>query len=505
VHTFASPLERALRVASDSCAVVCEDRRLKYHELGERCRRLAGALGKLGLQKGDRVAVHALNSERYLELFLAAPAAGLVLVPINSRLAEPEVVDILADSGASVLFTDQDSAPSGAEPDLKCVRIPDGYEALLERADEVDLGQSIVEDDLAALFYTSGTTGAAKGAMHTHRGLLSSAQNFMSTWPFGPETSWIICSPMFHTGGILAVLATIWHGGTHVILPAFKPDLALDAIERERVTHTLMVPTMLAAATEEQIARPRDVSSLLFLSHGASPIAAQTLRRAHVAFPDAELLHVYGTTETTPITTLMPHEERLLEAPEVGSCGKPAVGVDVRIVDADGAEVPPGVVGELVVRSPSVMLAYWNKPLETAEVLRDGWYWSGDLGYRDSQSNIFLVDRAKDMIVTGGENVYCAEVEDALYDHPSVLEAVVFGIPDNRWGEAVHAVVVPRSPDVSVEALIVHCRERIGGYKVPKEIEIRPQGVPKSAAGKILKRELRAPFWADRETKVAGS
>ena len=184
---------------------------------------------------------------------------------------------------------------------------------------------------------------------------------------------------------------------------------------------------------------------MLYLSHGASPIALETLRRAHLAFTDAELLHVYGTTETTPITTLMPHEERLFDVPQVKSCGKPAVGVDVRIVNPDGVDLPPDVVGELVVRGPSVMVSYWNKPAETAQVLRDGWYWSGDLGYRDSHSNIFLVDRAKDMIVTGGENVYCAEVESALYDHPFVLEAVVFGIPDQRWGEAVHAVVVPRS------------------------------------------------------------
>ncbi|MGA2930011.1 MAG: AMP-binding protein, partial [Solirubrobacteraceae bacterium] len=450
------------------------------------------------------VAVNALNSERYLELFLAVPAAGLVLVPINARLAEPEVLAIVEDSRPRVLFTDQTFA--GEQPDVEHVlTLPDGYEQLIASGAEVELGTGVEERDLAALFYTSGTTAAAKGAMHSHRGLLSSAQNFMSTWPFGPDTSWLICSPMFHTGGILAVLATVWHGGTHVLLPAFKPDLALDAIEHERVTHTLMVPTMLAAASEEQLSAPRDVSSMRYLSHGAAPIALETLRRAHRAFPGAELLHVYGTTETTPITTLLRHEERLLDAPECGSCGQPAVGVDVRIFDADGRDTPPGEVGELAVRSPSVMLAYWENPEETDKVLRDGWYWSGDLGYRDSHSHIFLVDRAKDMIVTGGENVYCAEVESALYDHPRVLEASVFGIPDERWGEAVYAVVVPRTPAVTKEELIAHCKQRIAGFKVPKGIELRELSLPKSAAGKILKRELRDPFWAGRETQVAGS
>ena len=503
MHTFAAPLERAQRVAPDSCAVVCEDRRYTYAELGEKCRRLAGALRDLGLEKGDRVAVRALNSEQYLMMFLAVPAAGLVFVPINARLAEPEVVSILADSGARVLFSDRGFEE--ARPDVEQISLPDGFDAMIAAAPEIELGAGVEENDLAALFYTSGTTGAAKGAMHTHRGLLSSGQNFMSTWPFGPDTNWIICSPMFHTGGILGVLATVWHGGTHTLLPAFKPDLALDVIERERVTHTLMVPTMLAAATDEQVARPRDVSSLRYLSHGASPIAPETLRRAHQAFPDAEMLHVYGTTETTPITTLLPHEELLLDKPEVRSCGKPAVGVDVRIRDADGRDVPPGVVGELVIRSPSVMVAYWEKPEETAAVIRDGWYWSGDLGYQDSHAHVFLVDRAKDMIVTGGENVYCAEVESALFDHPDVLEAVVFGIPDPQWGEAVYAVVVPRRTGVSKEELISHCRERIAAFKVPKTVEIRPESLPKSAAGKILKRELREPFWAGREARVAGS
>jgi long-chain acyl-CoA synthetase len=504
MHTFASPLERALRVAPEACAVVCEERRRTYAELGARCRRLVDALQRLGVERDDRVAVLALNSDSYLELYLGLPAGGIVPVPVNTRLADPEVRSILEDSGPKLLFTDREPGELAGLVD-RVVRIPDEYEDLLAGAAEAALGEGIGENDLAVLFYTAGTTGAAKGAMHTHRGLLSSGQNFMSTWPFGPETRWLICSPMFHTGGILGVLATVWHGGTHVIMPAFDPKLALDLIQREGVTHTLMVPTMLAAATDEQLANPRDVSSLRYLSHGASPIATETLRRANRAFPDAELLHVYGTTETTPITTLMPHEERILDSSEVRSCGMPAVGVDVRIVDHEGSEVEPGAVGELVVRSPSVMRGYWNKPEETAEVIHHGWYLTGDLGYADANSHIFLVDRAKDMIVTGGENVYCSEVENALYDHPDVLEATVFGIPDPRWGEAVYAIIVPRGEWLTSEALLAHCRERIAGYKVPKRIELRTEPLPKSGAGKVLKRALREPFWAGREAKVGGS
>ena len=501
MYTFAAPLGRALRIAADSCAVVSGDHRRTYAELGSRCRRLAGALRGLGLVPGDRVGVIGLNSDRYLELYLGVPAAGFVLAPVNSRLAAAEMRAILQDAGVRVLFTDGGYAGAVAE---RVVTMPGEYEDLISAADEVPLGEGVAEDDLAVLFYTSGTTGAAKGAMHSHRGLVSSGLHFMATWPFDRDTRWLVSSPMFHTGGTIAMMATVWSGGTHVMMPSFDPDLALDLIEREGVTHTLLVPTMLAAAASAQLSRPRDVSSLRYLSHGASPITTETLQRTRRAFPGAELLHVYGTTETTPITTLLPHEERILDTPRAGSCGQPAVGVDVRVIDASGAEVPPAVVGEIIVRSPSVMTGYWQKPEETAAVLAGDWYRTGDLGYQDEESYLYLVDRAKDMIVSGGESIYSTEVESALSSHPSVDEVAVFGVPDERWGEAVHAVVVCRA-DVTADELIAHCRARIARFKVPKRIELRAEPLPKSAAGKILKRDLRDPYWATRQTRVGGA
>ena len=262
----------------------------------------------LGLVPGARVGVIALNSDRYLELYLGLPAAGYVLVPVNSRLAPAEMRAILDDAGVSVVFAD--AVYPGAAGAGRVLTMPGDYEDLLAAADEVPFSDAVTEDDLAALFYTSGTTGAAKGAMHTHRSLVSSALHFMAAWPFDRQTRWLVASPMFHTGGILATLATVWAGGTHVIMPRFDPGLAIDLIEREAVTHTLLVPSMLAMAADAQLARPRHVGSLRYLSHGASPISAETLRRTRHAFPGAELLHVYGTTETTPITTLLPHEER---------------------------------------------------------------------------------------------------------------------------------------------------------------------------------------------------
>jgi long-chain acyl-CoA synthetase len=501
MYTFAHPLDRALGTAAGSLAVVCEDNRRTYAELASRCWRLAGAMRRLGLAPHEHIGVIGLNSDRYLELYLGLPAAGYVLVPVNSRLAPAEMAAILDDAGVSVLFADADYP--GAAGVKRVLSMPGDYEDLIASADEEPPGGEAAEDDLAVLFYTSGTTGAAKGAMHTHRSLLSSALHFMATWPFDGQTRWLVASPMFHTGGIIGTLATVWAGGGHVIMPRFDPELAADLIEREAVTHTLLVPTMLAAAARAQLDRPRDVSSLRYLSHGASPISVETLRRARRAFPGAELLHIYGTTESTPITTLLPHEERVLDTPRVHSCGQPAVGVEVRIADEDLAELQPGAVGELMVRSPSVMAGYWNKPGATAEVLRDGWYLTGDLGYRDEDSYIYLVDRAKDMIVSGGENVYSVEVEDALASHPAVEEAAVFGVPDPRWGEAVYAVVYTQA-QVTPGELIAHCRERIAAFKVPRSVELRSEPLPKSAAGKVLKRELRAPHWAGQETQISG-
>jgi long-chain acyl-CoA synthetase len=501
MYTFAQPLTQALSTAPGACAVVCQDRRRTFAELGARCRRLGGAMRTLGLAPGDRVGVVALNSDRYLELYLGLPAAGYVLVPVNSRLAPAEMRAILDDADVSVVFADADYP--GLAGTGQVLTIPDDFEDLLAAAGELPFNDAVTENDLAALFYTSGTTGAAKGAMHTHRSLVSSSLHFMATWPFDRQTRWLVASPMFHTGGILATLATVWAGGAHVIMPRFDPDLAVDLIEREAVTHTLLVPTMLAMAAGAQLARPRDVSSLRYLSHGASPISAETLRRTRQAFPGAELLHVYGTTESTPITTLLPHEERILDTPLVRSCGRPAVGVEARIVDDAMADLPAGAIGQLAVRSPSVMAGYWRKPEATAEVMRGDWYLTGDLGYLDDESHVFLVDRAKDMIVSGGENIYSTEVEDALGSYPGVEEVAVFGVPDPRWGESVYAVVHARG-DMTPDELTAHCRERIAGFKMPRNIELRTEPLPKSAAGKILKRELREPHWAGQQAHVAG-
>ena len=503
MNTFYNPLKLALQTGPDRVAVVDGQVQFSFAELADRCARLVGGLRARGLNNGDRVAILAVNSHRYIETYVGVPAGGLVVVPLNTRHADAELRYALADSGARVLLIDRDPAPF-ADLVQHVIRLPDDYEALLAGASAYPLGQGITENDLAGLFYTGGTTGASKGVMLSHRNLIANAQHWLQTAPQTEADRVLVMAPLFHAAGSNGVLANIWTGGCQITLGAFDPKQALDLIQRHRISVTLGVPTMLAAIAEEQLVRPRDVSSMRVIAHGGSPIATEIIRRTHMAFPRAELVEVYGATELSPLATAQIGEQKLIDLPLARSCGRAVPGCDISVVDASDLTVPCGVVGEVVVRGPNVMQGYWNKPEQTAAVLKDGAYWTGDLGYMDEAGFLFLVDRSKDMIVSGGENVYCTEVEEVLYRHPAVLEAAVFGVPDDKWGEAVYAVVVPRAEHVGVDPaeIIAFCRQNIAGYKVPKGLELRADPLPKSGPGKVLKRELRAPFWAGRERNV---
>ncbi|MBT8103912.1 MAG: long-chain-fatty-acid--CoA ligase [Gammaproteobacteria bacterium] len=500
MQTFADPLARAVQVAGDKIAVISEDRQFSHKELNSRCRRLADVLISKGVKPGDRVAVLAANTNHHIECYVAIPAAGFAVVPLNTRHAEPELRYAIEDAGATILISDRDP---GSLRDIvdTVIMIPDEFDALVAAADEAELGVGISEDTLAGLFYTGGTTGASKGVMLTHRNLIANTFHFMTAAPPVEDSVFLIMAPLFHAAGSNGVLGGVWTGSCQIPLKVFNPATALDLIEKHKVTHTLGVPTMIAAIAELQHAEPRNTSSLVMVAHGGSPIATEVVRRAAEAFPTAEFVHVYGMTEASPLVTGLRNEQRLLDVDRSRSCGQSLIGVQVKIIDNEGDELPIGEVGELAARGPNIMKGYWNKPEQSAEVLVDGWYRSGDMGYMDDEGFVFLVDRAKDMIVSGGENVYCSEVEEALYKHPAVLEAAVFGVPDEAWGEAVHAFVVPRE-DVTSEELIEFCREHIAGYKLPKAITLSSEELPKSGPGKILKRELREPFWEGHERKV---
>ena len=501
MQTFLNPINRGLTIAAEREALVCGDVRMTFREFGTRLAKVAGVLQRLGTVHGDRVAVLAGNSHQYVELYCAIPAAGRAVVPLNTRWADPELAYALDDSGTSILFCDRDPGAL-ADHVERVVAIPDEYEELLASAEEAELGVGVGEDTLAGLFYTGGTTGASKGVMLTHRNLVTNTLNVQFITPMRPDDTYLVVAPLFHAAGSVSVLQSIGLGARQVIVPgAFDPNSALDTIESEGATVTLMVPTMLAAVLESQAARPRDIGTVRLIGHGGSPIALELVRRAAKTFAGAELVHLYGATETSPLLTGLSSEEALVDTPRAKSCGQAVLGVELRVVSPDGSDLGPGEAGEVIARGANVMHGYWGKPAETEAALVDGWYHTGDVGILDDEGYLFLVDRAKDMIVTGGENVYCTEVEDALYTHPQVLEATVFGIPDEHWGEAVHAVVVPRGPVTEVE-LIDHCRRGIAGYKVPKSVTFQDDPLPKSGPGKVLKRELRAPFWEGRERQI---
>jgi long-chain acyl-CoA synthetase len=497
--TLADPIEHARACFGWRIAVIDGERTIDYAELAERCRHLAAGLAGLGMHRGDRVALLSANGHRYLEAFFGLPAAGLVLVPLNTRLAPAELEHIVQHSGSRVLITDRDPGPLARLVE-HVITIADQYEQMLETSQPATLGSSsgVAAGDLAALFYTGGTTGLPKGVMLTHGNLVANAFNKILACSLQADDVFLGAPAMFHVAGIAPLTGLTWLGGKTVTAPMFDPALCLDLIAQHRVTIFLPVPTMLASLVAEQRVRPRDVSSLRMLGHAGSPIALELIRQAHEVFPEAELAQFYGATETSSVVTRLRHEEQTIGTDLAGSCGQPAVGVAVRTLRPDGTDCEPGEVGEVVARSNAVTVGYWRNEQATADALRDNWYHTGDLGYLNERNYLFVVDRAKDMIVTGAENVYSVEVEDVLYRHPSVAEAAVFGVPDERWGEAVHAIVVVH-PGMAAdgEELRAHCRGLIAGYKVPKTIEISDEPLPKSGPGKVLKRVLRERFVAE--------
>ncbi len=496
--TIRTALGRSRHTAAHRTALVCGDVPITYAELAARCDRVGPAMAALGLGPGDRVAILAANCHRYVEAYMGIPAAGMVLLPLNTRLAEPELVAIAQVARPKVLITDRDPGLLG-DVVVRVVTFEE-WDVLLDEAEGTSPEPSPVhEDDLAVLYFTGGTTGRPKGVMLSHRNLMANSFHKTLACRFEPDDVYLAVAPFFHVAGTAPLAGLLWMGGTFVILPAFEPASSLDAIERHRITVAIPVPTMVGALVAEQVARPRNVSSLRLMGHAGSPITTDLLRRAHEAFPTAELAQYYGATETSSIVTAMPHEERHLEGGRLGSVGQQVVGVEMRIVDAHGNPCPPGVAGEVMARGPNVMVGYFEDQEATEAAFVDGWYRTGDVGYLDDECYLYLLDRAKDMIVTGGENVYSLEVEDALGSHPAVLEVAVFGVPDERWVEAVHAVVVVRDvsfmTDSLEDELREHCRSAIAGFKVPKAISIQAEPLPKSGPGKILKRQLRAPYW----------
>lgn len=513
-------LDHAARLYADKEAFVCGDERLRYAQVYERVRRLAAGLQALGAETGDRIAVMMPNCHRYSELYFAADYAGLVLTPLNHRLAPAEVAYILNHAGASTLVLGPEFAASydAFAPQLQTVnqviwsrRSEERSGVLFEEliADQTVPAQAFCnrgEQDLAQLYYTSGTTGNPKGAMLSERNVTDTALlNIISTG-LGATDTYLRCAPAFHLADAWANFAVTLVGGRHVVIPEFNPQAFLEAVARERVTLTLIVPTMINALVNFPGMRDYDTSSLREILFGASPMPSDRLKAAMRAFA-CPFTQWFGMTEAYPAVTYLPGRELDLEGPpdvvrRILSCGRQAAGVQARVIDESGKEVAPGAVGEIVIKGPNVMLGYWQRPDATAEALRDGWMHSGDAATVDEDGYIYIVDRLKDMIISGGENIYSTEVEDVLYRHPAVLECAVIGVPDDTWGERVHAFVALRpGQEATAEDLMAFARTQIAHYKCPRSLDF-VDALPKTGSGKIQKAALRERFWSGRERRV---
>ena len=507
MRTMVSVLERARRLYGARPAIIDRERNFTWAEFFDRVTRAAGVLRELGIRRGDRYGILCRNTFRHMELIHAGYWMGAIPVPVNYRLAPPEIRFILDDSDCKALIVEDALAGIATTDELspwrdRILYIANApadvewpqYETMLSAATAVDPWPSL-EDDDAILLYTGGTTGRSKGVRLSHSNVFSNGTQCIHPLRMRSDDVYLHIAPMFHSADLLGT-GYSHCGAAHAYLPQFSGAEALAAIQDYGVTAAMMAPTMVIMILQEKDFDSYDLSSFRLLFYGSSPMAVEWIRRTMEKFPGAEIQQGYGLTETSPIlTTLDPEEHR--EALESGeyerlkAVGRPVISVDLRIFDDDGDEVPVGEAGEVVVRGPNVTKGYLNRPEENARAFRGGWFHTGDVGMVDAEGYMYLLDRKKDMIITGGENVYSSEVEAALYQHPDVHEAAVVGVPDEKYGEALFAVIVP-APGASLteDEIVAHCRERIGGYKIPRRMAFVAE-MPKSAMGKILKTELR--------------
>lgn len=514
-------LHHQARLNAASPAISCGQTKYCYEEFHNRVVRLGNALLDLGARKGDRVATLLLNCHRYLELYYATAIVGAIIVPLNYRLAPKELAYIMNDSESETLFVDeallQLIKPVNSE--LQTLRrtiftsgsseTPPGmlhYETLVSNASAVIPQAKTEDNDLAGIFYTGGTTGLAKGVMLSHRNLMINAYHMLINLPLIRGEVYCHAAPMFHLANGGAMYGNTMHGSKHTFIKAFDPKTVMETIQREKVTSIVLVPAMINFVINHPDIGKYDLSSLKRITYGASPMPVELLKKAMKVI-GCDFIQGYGMTEASPLLTVLYPEEHHTEGPEhltrrLLSCGREIIGVEVRIVNEQGEEVKPGEVGEIIARGPNIMQGYWKKEAETEAVLKDGWYYSGDMGTVDEENYIFLVDRKKDMIISGGENIYSTEVENAIYAHPAVLEAAAIGVPDDKWGEAVRGIVVLKpGATATAEEIIQRCRELIAAYKVPKSIEFISE-LPKSGAGKILKRDLREKYWKGQQRRI---
>ena len=507
--TLGQIIERNARQSPDQLAIVYQDRRLTHRQYAGRVRKLASALQQLGLRRQDRFSVMAMNCSEYLELCGAAEWAGFVLNTLNWRLAPAEIADIVNDAAPRILVFEEQYADLVGQirPALDSIEhyicIGDacswaaGYESLLEAGDPVGPDFRAREEDHLCLIYTSGTTGRPKGVIQDNRGYAALSEIISSELKLGGDGRLLAMAPLFHIGARSLASGQQWRGGTIVLHRSFDAQEVIRTIERERITAIHLVPTMVQALLDAPNIGQHDLSSLQMLMYAAAPMPVPLLKRALQVFGPI-MYNGFGQTEINLMSVLHPHQHLLEGSPEqtarLGSVGQPHPRCEIRIVDDEGRECAAGVAGEITARSETAMVGYWNNSTATADTVRDGWVHTGDVGYLDDQGYLFLVDRKKDMIITGGENVYSREVEDTLLAHAAVADVAVIGVPDEKWGEAVTAIVVLRPGQHALEQeLIAHCKTRIASYKCPRTVEL-VDALPRLPTGKLNKVELRKQY-----------
>ncbi|RZI76770.1 MAG: AMP-dependent synthetase [Pseudomonas sp.] len=500
-------LHRALQRHPDKTAL-CHisgegERASTFTQFANAVARRAAALRAHGIASNDRVAIFSFNDDAMIVTLMACWWLGAIACPMNVRWSIPELRHAVDDSGAALLVTDASSAMTAAELSDQ-VRVMASTDLAAQAA-----GLAPVEDTrcggdaLAAILYTGGTTGRAKGVMLSHANFWSASMTRGAELNNSPDSVSLLVAPLFHVAGLGRLIGQSIVGGSCITLPQFRAEVVLDAIERHGISDIIVVPTMLQALLEAPGFAAMRVQSLTRIAFGAAPMPPDLLDRALAVWPDADFFQAYGMTETAGAVCInMPinHRPSTRDSSRLRSVGRAGLGAEIRIVDAKGRECPRGEAGELKVRGPMVTRGYWNLPDVTAQTLRDGWLHTGDGARMEADGYIFMTDRIKDMIITGGENVYPAEVEAALRSHPDVTDAAVIGMPDTRWGESVHAVIVVRpgadaEPDILKAVLQAWCRTQLAGYKCPRSVSF-VEAMPLSAAGKVLKTSLRAAYGA---------
>jgi long-chain acyl-CoA synthetase len=507
------------RTRGEATALVFEGRSTSFAEFDRRTSQVANALLAEGLTKGQRIAYLGKNSDHYFELLIGAAKMGAVMTPIGWRLAPPEVAYILEDSEAPLLFAGPEvldlarQAAGGLPSPPKVIAMEAGpaglttYQAWRDAAAEADPAIAISESDVAVQLYTSGTTGRPKGAMLSHRNVLGgrreAAEARMDWNQWGPADVSLVAMPVSHIGGTGWGLVGLLNGAKGVVAREFDPFKVLDFIEQDQISKMFMVPAALQIVVRQPRARSVDFGRLKYILYGASPIPLDLLRECMEVF-GCGFCQQYGMTETCgTIVYLPPEDHDPAGNPRMRAAGLPMPGVQIQIMGEDGQVLPPGAVGEVAIRSVANMVGYWKLDEATkATVGADGWLRSGDAGYLDEDGYLYIHDRVKDMIISGAENIYPAEVESAVYGHPHVAEVAVIGVPDDKWGEAVKAIVAPK-PGVTPDAedIIAFARTRIAAFKAPKTVDFI-EALPRNASGKILRRELREPYWAGHTRRV---